>query len=118
MGKRSRDGNIHFSFANLHHVSRNNSLSSFFKQRREYSDASTIVDPSVLQYEFNKLLDNISQEAFDLSYQELRDAHHQLKQYIKRLEEHDILIQDEYKFQQTFQKLMSRCSRLGSWESA
>lgn len=121
--KRSRDDNIHLLFAHLHHVSRhintgNNALSTFFKQRREYSDASTIVDPSVLQFEFNKLLDNISQEAFDLSYQELRDAHHQLKQYIKRLEEYDVLIQDEYKFQQTFQKLMSRCSRLGSWESA
>ncbi|GFH54846.1 hypothetical protein CTEN210_11322 [Chaetoceros tenuissimus] len=60
----------------------------------------------------------MSKEAFDLSYQELCDAHNKLEQYTKRLEEYDILIQDEYKFQQTFQKLMSRCSRLGSWESA
>lgn len=122
---RSRDGSIHNSFANLHQITRRtysyhgqNRLPSVSIHRREYSDASANVDPSVLQYEFNKFLDNISQEAFDLSYQEHKDAHHNLEQYTKRLEEYDILIQDEYKFQQTFQKLMSRCSRLGTWESA
>jgi hypothetical protein len=80
----------------------------------------TSPDPSSLQYEFNQLLNDISPRAFDLSYQELQETFHQLDQIMQCMEDHSktIILQHDYFYLQTIQKLMSRSANLGSIDGA
>ncbi len=79
---------------------------------RNYSSDEN--DPSVVLYEFNQLLIDLSSSAFDLSFEELTESFHVLQEKMSQMSEHSIGVQDEEFFLETVQKLMSTCSRQGT----